>query len=411
MQEILKNTKIAQKTLLNLTPGEKKRIILEMARQIKLSQDEILQANKQDVALAQENHLNSAMIERLKLDEKKIGDILASLEQTANLSDPIGRVIDGWVNHAGLRINKIAIPIGVVCVIYESRPNVSAEVASLCFKSSNAVVLKGGSEAQNSNLAIIDAIKKALKQNKIDENVITFLKDFRHKDLDELLKMDEFIDVIIPRGGEKLVSYIAQNSKIPVIKHDKGMCHIFVDESADLASAVDICVNAKCQKPSACNAVETLLIHEAIAAELLPVLQAKFNEFDVKIHGESDVAQFMSVYEISEKSYETEYLDYEINIKIVRNLDEAIEHISRYSSHHSEAILSRNSANIDAFFAALDSACLYANASTRFSDGFEFGFGAEIGISTNKLHARGPMGLNELTTYKYQIIGDNDIRK
>ena len=287
----------------------------------------------------------------------------------------------------------------------------SAEVASLCFKSSNAVVLKGGSEAQNSNLAIVGAIKKALKQNKIDENVITFLKDFRHKDLDELLKMDEFIDVIIPRGGEKLVSYIAQNSKIPVIKHDKGMCHIFVDESADLASAVDICVNAKCQKPSACNAVETLLIHEAIAAELLPVLQAKFNEFDVKIHGESDVAQFMSVYEISEKSYETEYLDYEINIKIVRNLDEAIEHISRYSSHHSEAILSRNSANIDAFFAALDSACLYANASTRFSDGFEFGFGAEIGISTNKLHARGPMGLNELTTYKYQIIGDNDIRK
>lgn len=411
MQEILKNTKIAQKTLLNLTPGEKKRIILEMARQIKLSQDEILQANKQDVALAQENHLNSAMIERLKLDEKKIADILASLEQTANLPDPIGRVIDGWVNHPGLRINKIAIPIGVVCVIYESRPNVSAEVASLCFKSSNAVVLKGGSEAQNSNLAIIDAIKKALKQNKIDENVITFLKDFRHKDLDELLKMDEFIDVIIPRGGEKLVSYIAQNSKIPVIKHDKGMCHIFVDESADLASAVDICVNAKCQKPSACNAVETLLIHEAIAAELLPVLQAKFNEFDVKIHGESDVAQFMSVYEISEKSYETEYLDYEINIKIVRNLDEAIEHISRYSSHHSEAILSRNSANIDAFFAALDSACLYANASTRFSDGFEFGFGAEIGISTNKLHARGPMGLNELTTYKYQIIGDNDIRK
>ncbi len=411
MQEILKNTKIAQKTLLNLTPGEKKRIILEMARQIKLSQDEILQANKQDVALAQENGLSSAMIERLKLDEKKIGDILASLEQTANLSDPIGRVIDGWVNHAGLRINKIAIPIGVVCVIYESRPNVSAEVASLCFKSSNAVVLKGGSEAQNSNLAIIDAIKKALKQNKIDENVVTFLKDFRHKDLDELLKMDEFIDVIIPRGGEKLVSYIAQNSKIPVIKHDKGMCHIFVDESADLASAVDICVNAKCQKPSACNAVETLLIHEAIAAELLPVLQAKFNEFDVKIHGESDVAQFMSVYEISEKSYETEYLDYEINIKIVQNLDEAIEHISRYSSHHSEAILSRNSANIDAFFAALDSACLYANASTRFSDGFEFGFGAEIGISTNKLHARGPMGLNELTTYKYQIIGDNDIRK
>lgn len=411
MQEILKNTKIAQKTLLNLTPGEKKRIILEMARQIKLSQDEILQANKQDVALAQENGLSSAMIERLKLDEKKIGDILASLEQTANLSDPIGRVIDGWVNHAGLRINKIAIPIGVVCVIYESRPNVSAEVASLCFKSSNAVVLKGGSEAQNSNLAIIDAIKKALKQNKIDENVVTFLKDFRHKDLDELLKMDEFIDVIIPRGGEKLVSYIAQNSKIPVIKHDKGMCHIFVDESADLASAVDICLNAKCQKPSACNAVETLLIHEAIAAELLPVLQAKFNEFDVKIHGESDVAQFMSVYEISEKSYETEYLDYEINIKIVQNLDEAIEHISRYSSHHSEAILSRNSANIDAFFAALDSACLYANASTRFSDGFEFGFGAEIGISTNKLHARGPMGLNELTTYKYQIIGDNDIRK
>ena len=411
MEEILKKAKNAQKYLLNLSPNAKKRVILDMADEVIKNKNEILRANREDTLKAKENGLSNAMIDRLTLNDKKIDDIVASLKDTALLPDPVGRVLAGWVNHAGLKINKVAIPLGVVCVIYESRPNVSAEVASLCFKSSNVAVLKGGSEAQNSNLAIINAIKSALRKNKINENAVIYLENFKHEDLDKLLKMDKFIDVIVPRGGHKLIEYISTNSKIPVIKHDKGMCHIFVDESAVLKDALEICINAKCQKPSACNAVETILVHKAIADEFLPLLATEFNALNVKIHADKNVAKFSNVYELNKESFDTEYLDFEVNIKIVGSLNEALSHILEHSSSHSEAIISQNAQNIERFLNELDSACLYVNASTRFSDGFEFGFGAEVGISTNKLHARGPMGLNELTTYKYQIIGNGQIRK
>jgi len=411
MTNLLKVAKNSQKILLNLTPKAKKEVILDMAAAVEAARNKILNANKIDVENAQKKGLNGALIERLKLDDKKIDAILASLKDTALLPDPIGRVLDGWTNYAGLKFKKISIPLGVVCVIYESRPNVSAEVASLCFKSGNVAILKGGSEAQDSNLAIISAIKSALRKNKIDENCVVYLENFKHSDLNELLKMDKFIDVIVPRGGSNLINYITQNSKIPVIKHDKGMCHIFIDESADISDSVRICINAKCQKPSACNAVETILIHRKIANEILPILGAKFAEFGVKVHGNGEIGKFMSVLPIDEESFDTEYLDFELNLKLVNSVEEAISHIEKHGSSHSEAILSQNAANIEKFLNELDSACLYANASTRFSDGFEFGFGAEVGISTNKLHARGPMGLNELTTYKYQIVGNGQIRE
>ncbi|CZE47834.1 glutamate-5-semialdehyde dehydrogenase [Campylobacter geochelonis] len=418
MVKRLELAKSSQKTLLNLTPNLKEKVLLDMLEEVKNAKFEILEANKLDVMAAKSANLNSALIERLTLDDKKIDAILASLLDTARLKDPVGVVLDGWVNYAGLKFQKVAIPIGVVCVIYESRPNVTAEVASLCFKSSNVCILKGGKEAKHSNLAIVSALHKALVKNGIDKNVITFLDDFKREDLINLIKMDKFIDVIVPRGGSELVKFISQNSSIPVIKHDKGMCHIYIDESANLANALKICINAKCQKPSACNAVETLLIHKNIANEFLLNLANEFVNLGVEIYGCEKTVVFLSkqipnlsIKKANDESYDTEYLDMKINVKIVHNLDEALDHIERFSSSHSEAIISENFTNIERFLNEVDSACLYANASTRFSDGYEFGFGAEVGISTNKLHARGPMGLSELTTYKYKIIGQGQVRK
>lgn len=406
MVEILQKTKSAQAKIANLKPEIKQKIVQDMAKFIDKNRAEILKANEKDVQNGQNLRLNYAMIERLKLNDKKIDEMITSLNQTAILNDPVGRVIEGWVNHAGLKIEKVAIPIGVVCVIYESRPNVTSEVASLCFKSGNAVILKGGKEAFNSNLAIVRTLHEALRENGIDENAITFIESVDRSTTENLIKFDEFIDVIIPRGGSGLIKFIAQNSKIPVIKHDKGLCHIFVDESADFADALAICKNAKMQKPSACNAVETILIHKNIAEKFLPKLRENLE--GVKFYGCENSAKFISLDGVA--NFETEYLDFALNVRIVSSADEAISHILKFSSDHSEAILSQNNENIEKFLNTLQSACLYVNASTRFSDGFEFGFGAEIGISTNRLHARGPMGLNELTTYKYIIRGNGQIR-
>ena len=392
MLEILSKAKNSQSLIANLTPKIKEKVIKEMAIQISNAKDEILKANEKDIKNAT-NNLAPAMIARLKLDEKAINSMIVSLNDTASLKDPVGRVIDGWKNYCGLQFQKVAIPIGVVCVIYESRPNVTSEVASLCFKSGNACVLKGGKEAINSNKAIVKALHKALQNNGIDESCITF------------------IDVIVPRGGSGLIKFVTQNSTIPVIKHDKGVCHIFVDESANLQNALKICINAKAQKPSACNAVETILVHKNVASEFLPMLKAEFDALGVKIHGGEKSAKYIDCEFADDADYETEYLALEVNLKVVKNCDEAVSHIKKFGSLHSDAILSNNEANIENFVNSLESACLYVNASTRFSDGFEFGFGAEVGISTNKLHARGPMGLNELTTYKYIIKGNGQIRE
>ncbi|MBP3208196.1 MAG: glutamate-5-semialdehyde dehydrogenase [Campylobacter sp.] len=410
MLEILSKTKNSQSLIANLTPKIKEKVIKEMAIQISNAKDEILKANEKDIKNAT-NNLAPAMIARLKLDEKAINSMIVSLNDTASLKDPVGRVIDGWKNYCGLQFQKVAIPIGVVCVIYESRPNVTSEVASLCFKSGNACVLKGGKEAINSNKAIVKALHKALQNNGIDESCITFIDSVDRSDTEKLIKMDKFIDVIVPRGGSGLINFVTQNSTIPVIKHDKGVCHIFVDESANLQNALKICINAKAQKPSACNAVETILVHKNVASEFLPMLKAEFDTLGVKIHGGEKSAKYIDCEFADDADYETEYLALEVNLKVVKNCDEAIIHIKKFGSLHSDAILSNNKANIENFVNSLESACLYVNASTRFSDGFEFGFGAEVGISTNKLHARGPMGLNELTTYKYIIKGNGQIRE
>lgn len=411
MLEILSKAKNSQSLIANLTPKIKEKVIKDMAIQISNAKDEILKANEKDIKTATQHGLSSAMIARLKLDEKAINSIIVSLNDTAALKDPVGRVIDGWKNYCGLQFQKVAIPIGVVCVIYESRPNVTSEVASLCFKSGNACVLKGGKEAINSNKAIVKALHKALKENGIDENCVTFIESVDRSDTEKLIKMDEFIDVIVPRGGSGLIKFVTQNSSIPVIKHDKGVCHIFVDESADLENALKICINAKVQKPSACNAVETILVHKNVAGDFLPMLKAEFDKLGVIIHGEEKSAKYIDCKFADDANYETEYLALEVNLKVVKNCDEAVSHIKKFGSLHSDAILSNDEANIEKFVRSLESACLYVNTSTRFSDGFEFGFGAEVGISTNKLHARGPMGLNELTTYKYIIKGNGQIRE
>lgn len=411
MINLLLKAKNSQKELLNLTPAQKERLILDIANEIESKKTKILEANSKDIDYAKSKNLSFAMIERLKLDDKKLGTIISSLRQTAALKDPVGRVIDGWTNYAGLKFQKVAIPIGVVCVIYESRPNVTTEVAGLCLKSANSCILKGGSESINSNLALISCIHSTLERQGIDKSVVTYLANFSHEDTAKLIKFDKFIDVIIPRGGSNLVKFISQNSTIPVIKHDKGVCHIFVDESAKQDLALKICENAKFQKPSACNAVETILIHSSIASEFVPKLGDKFSLLGCEIYGCQKVAEILGCKLATDESYESEYLDLKVNVKVVENLDEALGHIKRFGSDHSEAIISENFSNTERFLNELDSSCLYANASTRFSDGYEFGFGAEVGISTNRLHARGPFGLEGLTTYKYKIIGNGQIRE
>lgn len=407
MIDTIKKARQTSKTLLELNPQTKKNVILDMSEEISKSKKDILSANKIDMQNA--ISLSKAMQDRLMLDEKRINDIANSLKIVANLQDPIGNVLSGWINYAGLKINKVSIPIGVIGIIYESRPNVTAEVASLCLKSSNVCLLKGGKEALNSNLAIIKALHKSLEKFNIPTECISYLNISR-QDVKKFLKMDKYIDLIIPRGGENLVKMVSNTSKIPVIKHDKGLCHAYVDEFADLKKALDICVNAKFSKPSACNSIETILIHKNIADKFLPMLKTKFDELKIHIKGCNQTAKFINCEKATNKDFDTEYLDYAVNLKVVSSIDEAIAHIEKFSSSHSEVIISKNEENIQKFLNLVDSACVYVNASTRFSDGGEFGFGAEIGISTNKLHARGPMGLNELTTYKYQVLGNGQVR-
>lgn len=409
MREILSKVKKTTTSLAKLSNSKKSEILEEMAFQIDLARYDILKQNKKDLEYATKMNYSKAMIERLSLDEAKIDAIMASLEETAKLADPVGRILSTWERN-GLEFKKVSIPIGVICVVYESRPNVTSEVAGLCFKSGNACVLKGGKEAINSNKAIVKALHTALEKFNIDKNCITFL-DIDREAVGELVKMDKYIDVVIPRGGAALIKSICENSTIPVIKHDKGLCHIFIDASANIETAVKICVNAKIQKPSACNAVETLLVHEKVAKAFLPTLKNEYAKYGVEIYGCNKTANIIKCANVGLTSYQTEYLDLALNIKVVKNVKEAIEHIQRYSSSHSEAIISKDNKSIEEFVNSLDSACLYINASTRFSDGFEFGFGAEVGISTNKLHARGPMGLDELTTYKYIVRGNGQIRK
>lgn len=372
--------------------------------------DAILAANEQDMQRAQEKGMSEGLLDRLKLTEARIAAMAEGVSKVADLEDPVGELLERFERPNGLVIEKRRVPLGVIGIIYESRPNVTADAFALCFKSGNAVILKGGSDALSSNLAITNAIRKGLSMCHVTEDAITLITATDRTVTQEFMKLKQYVDVLIPRGGAGLIRSVVENSTIPVIETGTGNCHIFVDESANLEQAIPIIINAKTQRLGVCNACESLVIHEKIKDRLLPALAKALREKNVEIRGDEQVREVIDCVPATAEDYGTEYLDAIISMKTVASLEEAIAHINRYNTKHSEAILTENKEHAARFLQEIDAACVYVNASTRFTDGFEFGFGAEIGISTQKLHARGPMGLKELTSYKYQITGNGQVR-
>lgn len=411
MQTFLEHAKTASKTIATLDPHTKVSVLMQMADALEKNADTILAENEKDLQEARKANLASALVDRLLLNAKRIADMAQAVREIATLKEPIGRVLEGWVVQSGLRIEKVSIPIGVIGIIYESRPNVTSDTAALCFKSGNACVLKGGKEALYSNRAIAALLQAVLRNNRLPEEIISLLPDASREGVAKLIKMDRYVDLIIPRGGEALIRYVSENATVPVVKHDKGVCHTYVDRDADHERAVAIVLNAKCQRPSACNSLETLLVHEAIAETFLPRMKEALDRAGTYVKGCEKTQELLHVERASDEDYHTEHLSNALNIKIVANVDAAIAHITAYGSSHSEAILSDNYSVVERFLNEVDAAAVYANASTRFTDGGEFGFGAEVGISTNKLHARGPMGINDLTTYKFKVYGQGQIRE
>ena len=411
MKTFLEDAKLASHVLATLSSKRKIAILQQMAAILEHNHERIIVENQKDLELAHKNNLSSALIDRLLLNPKRIDAMATAIREIAALKEPVGRVLDGWMVPSGLRIEKVSIPIGVVAIIYESRPNVTSDTAALCFKSGNVCVLKGGKEAFYSNSIIASLLQNVLEKNHLPKACIALLADYTREGVAKLIKMNENVDVIIPRGGEALIRFVSENATIPVIKHDKGVCHTFVDEEANLDQAIEIILNAKCQRPSACNALETLLVHEKIAKLFLPRVHNALKKAQTQIKGCEKTRQLIDVERVSEEDYFIEHLSNAMNIKVVESIDEAIAHITRFGSSHSEAILTKNHINAEYFLNAVDASCVYVNASTRFTDGGEFGFGAEVGISTNKLHARGPMGINDLTTYKFKVYGNGQIRE
>ena len=411
MRDFLQKAKQSSRIVATLGTAMKNDILLQMADELVSSTSLILEANNIDMQVAKDMNLSSAMQDRLFLNEKRVVDMANAIRQIASQTEPVGRVLDGWVTKDGLNIQKVSIPIGVIGIIYESRPNVTSDTAALCFKSGNVCVLKGGKEAENSNQAIAKILQTVLEKNNLPKEAISLLPDSSREGVAKLIKEDKFVDLIVPRGGEALIRFISENSSIPVIKHDKGVCHTYIDQDAAVGKITAIVINAKCQRPSACNALETLLIHEDIAPHILNGLDEALKEQNTTIKACNETLKYIKAIPAFEEDFDIEYLDNVLNIKIVKNIDEAITHIQKHGSGHSEAILSENYTAINKFLNEVDAACVYANASTRFTDGGEFGLGAEVGISTNKLHSRGPMGINDLTTFKYKIYGNGQTRK
>ncbi len=369
--------------------------------------DYIIGENKKDIANAKNNGISDAMIDRLLLNEQRVKSIADDVLKVANLPDCIGEVIREIKRPNGLVIKQIRIPIGVVAVVYESRPNVTVDIASICIKTNNVSVLKGGKEAINSNLALVKVINEAIK-NILPENVVNLIENNDRSIVTEVITANDYVDVIIPRGGAGLIQHVVNNATVPVIETGAGICHLYVDKDANLDMAVKIAVNAKISRPSVCNAIETILVHQDIAKDFLTLLKPEFT--NIKIFGDQIALQYLDGQLATDANYASEYDDYICNIKVVKNIDEAIEHIYNYSTKHSESIVTENQETANYFIDSLDSACVYHNASTRFTDGGEFGFGAEVGISTQKLHARGPIGLKEMTSTKYVIYGNGQIR-
>ena len=411
MQEVLQKVKEASRIVSTLNGDIKRKVLKEMANSLIENTQRIIEENKKDLAFAKENNLTSALIDRLFLDEKRIKSMAKALTDIASLKNPVGRVIDGWVLDNGLKIEKVKIPIGVIGIIYESRPNVTSDAAGLCFMSGNACILKGGKEAMNSNIAIINILQEVLEKNNLPKFAISLLPDYSREGVYKLIQEDKYVDLIIPRGGEKLIKFVSENSKVPVVKHDKGLCHIYIHKDAKIDEAISISVNAKVQRPGVCNALETLLVDKENAKIILPLIKEAMQKEGVELRGCEKTLEIIDIKKASEEDWDTEYLDKILSIKVVEDLNEAIEHIQRYGSGHSDSIITENYSVAEEFLNRVDSACVYVNASTRFTDGGEFGFGAEVGISTNKLHARGPMGIDDLTTYKYKIYGNGQIRE
>lgn len=412
VEKLVRKAKAASYKLAKLTTAEKNKALKNMAEAVIKEKSFILRENKKDIAQALKKNLGDSFIDRLTLNNKRLMEMSASLKAVASLADPVGKTISKRVRPNRMVVKKVRIPIGVVLIIYEARPNVTSDCVGLLFKTSNIGILRGGSNAINSNKAIGRVLEKALRKSGINFPVFFVVERVDRRIVSELLKADQYIDLVIPRGGEALIRKVVNTSRIPVIKHYKGICHIYIDNKFDLKQALKICLNAKVQRPSVCNAVETILVHQSAAKKFLPCLRKEFDKYGVQIRGDLKVVKLLSgIKRANNKDWTTEYLDLIVSIKIVRSIQEAIEHINLYGSHHTDSILTKDLGMANKFVKEVDSACCFSNISTRFSDGYQFGLGAEIGISTDKLHARGPMGLEELTIYKYVVTGTGQIRK
>ncbi|HOJ43889.1 MAG TPA: glutamate-5-semialdehyde dehydrogenase [Syntrophorhabdaceae bacterium] len=411
-QDLAKETKIASQVFAHLTTEKKNSILMRLEHLLWEKRDYIVEENRKDLESAQANGLQKSIIDRLRVDDKVIKEMRSSIKDVVNLPDPVGEIIKTWKRPNGLLVGKMRIPIGVIFVIYESRPNVTIEAFSLCLKSGNAVILKGGSEAIHSNIALYNLIQDALKGEMVPEAGVRLIETGDRDYIYSLLEQDEFIDLVIPRGGESLIRNVVEHSSIPVLKHYKGVCHIFVDESADLDLAYKVCLNAKVQKPATCNAMETLLVHKNISKAFLPEMIRLFKENRVIVKGcENTMAIVDGIERAEEHDWYEEYLDYIISVRVVDDIDGAIEHIRKYGSDHTEAIITKDYNNAWRFIKEVNSSLVLVNASTRLNDGFQLGLGAEMGISTTKLHAFGPMGLEELTVTKFIAFGDGQLRE
>lgn len=406
-----KNAREAEKSLRSLSTAKKNEALAAVAQRLVEKADVLLKANEEDVANGRKNNMKESLVDRLMLTKERIEGMAEGLRQLVDLEDPIGEVLGMKKRPNGLLIGQKRVPLGVIGIIYEARPNVTADAFGLCFKTSNAVILKGGSDAIHSNQAIVDCIRETLKEHGVTEDAVQLIGDTSRETAAEFMKLDEYVDVLIPRGGVGLIHAVVSQSTIPVIETGTGNCHIYVDETADLSMAADIVMNAKTQRIGVCNACESLLVHNSVKDQFLPVLAQRLKEKNVEMRADEEALALMpGAVPATEKDWGTEYLDYILSIKAVYSVDEAIEHINRYNTGHSEAIITNSYENAQKFLDEVDAAAVYVNASTRFTDGFEFGYGAEIGISTQKLHARGPMGLLALTTTKYIIYGNGQVR-
>jgi glutamate-5-semialdehyde dehydrogenase len=406
-----RQARAAAHRLSQLTSARKNDILLAMAAEIRARAPQLIEANQLDLEAGVAKGLSNAMLDRLRLDDARIEAMAAGIDQVATLPDPTGQVMESWSRPNGIRIEQVRVPIGTIGIIYESRPNVTADAAVLCFKTGNATILRGGSEAIHSNRAIAEALQAGGERAGMPAHAVQLIPFTDRESVAVLAQMDRWLDLIIPRGGKGLIETVVSLARMPVIKHYDGICHLFADAAADMDMAVKLTVDSKTQKPGVCNALETLLVHRDIAAEFLPKVAAALAAKNVELRGCDETRAILpDITPATEDDWRTEYLDLILSIKIVGSLEEAVSHINEYGSHHSDCIVTRNEAAADRFLREVDSACVFHNVSTRFNDGGEFGFGAEIGISTDKLHARGPMGLRELTSYQYRIRGEGQTR-